>query len=48
MMLTEEEFAPSFTGQKRRNEPASAGSASRFRFGSLRSPPLHREAERSP
>ena len=34
-MRTREEFEPLLTGQKGRNEKASAGSASRLRYGSL-------------
>ena len=47
-MRTREELEPSFTGQKGRNENASAGSASRLRYDSLRSPSLRREAEHLP
>ena len=45
MMSIREGFKRWFTGKKRSDEKASPCSASRFRSGSLRSPPLHREAE---
>src|SRR5271170_3474981 len=52
MMLIREEFEQWCTGksrsEKRRDEKTSPGSASRLRYGSLRSPSRNREAEHPP
>jgi len=47
-MLMREGFGRWFTGRRKSGEKKIPCSASRLRSGSLRSPPLRREAERSP